>query len=52
MRKGFLLASAAAGSRAPLGVDNLLAATTVRQRREAGAARVLRVECDMVTCSQ
>jgi hypothetical protein len=33
-------------------VENLLAAQSVRKQKDAGAAKVVRIECDFVTCSQ
>ena len=65
MKKGFLLggsasravttmaAAAVASSRAPFQpVDNILHAQLVAKQKAAGAVRVIRVECDFVTCSQ
>ena len=64
MKKGFLLggsasravttmAAVASSSRAPLEpVANILHAQLVSKQKAAGAARVVRVECDFVTCSQ
>ena len=64
MRKGFLLgtpklamttlvqASAASATGASAGIDNLLAAASVRAQLASGLAKPMRIEADFVTCSQ